>query len=56
MLLRTIFRRVNERADLAITTDYRTVLAEVLRKRMGVKKPEDLFPGWTAANELGLCT
>lgn len=35
-------------ADLAITTDYRTVLSEVLRGHMGTNALDDIFPGFDA--------
>jgi uncharacterized protein (DUF1501 family) len=35
---------LDEGADLAITTDYRTVLAEVMNKHMGFEDTEKLFP------------
>lgn len=39
--------------DLHVTTDYRSVLAEVLRKRMGLRDVAAVFPGFEA-RELGL--
>lgn len=39
--------------DLHVTTDYRTVLAEVLRKRMGLAEVGAVFPGFKV-KELGL--
>ena len=39
--------------DLAITTDYRDVLAEIVRKRLNNDMLEDVFPGYVA-NEIGL--
>lgn len=41
--------------DLAITTDYRTVLAEILRTRMGNKKAAKVFPGLGQSKFPGLC-
>jgi uncharacterized protein (DUF1501 family) len=41
--------------DLAITTDYRTVLAEILRSRMGNKKAAKVFPGLKQSKFAGLC-
>lgn len=35
-----------DRADLAITTDYRSVLGELLAKRMGNTNIESVFPGF----------
>jgi uncharacterized protein (DUF1501 family) len=40
-------------ADLAVTTDYRDVLAEVLTGHMGLADPGAVFPGLTPA-PLGL--
>ncbi|HEX7183700.1 MAG TPA: DUF1501 domain-containing protein [Thermoanaerobaculia bacterium] len=40
--------------DLAITTDYRTVLAEVLERRMGNARVGEVFPGFTAPGYLGV--
>jgi hypothetical protein len=34
-----------DNADLAITTDYRTVLAEILTKRTGNTNVQSVFPG-----------
>lgn len=39
---------LDDGADLAITTDYRHVLAEVMSKHMGGPKPGDTFPGFTS--------
>jgi uncharacterized protein (DUF1501 family) len=39
---------LDEGADLAITTDYRTVLAEVMSKHMGFADTEKLFPKFKA--------
>ena len=41
--------------DLAVTTDYRTVLSEVLAKRLGNPDVSDVFPGFTAGSPLGVC-
>lgn len=40
--------------DLAITTDYRAVLCELLRKRRGETALPDVFPGYADPLELGL--
>ncbi len=40
--------------DLDITTDYRTVLAELLGKRFGQSDFQTVFPDWTPEAELGL--
>jgi hypothetical protein len=39
--------------DLAVTTDYRSVLAEVLRAHLGGPLPPDTFPDFTPS-PLGL--
>jgi len=44
---------LDQHADLAITTDYRQVLAEVLETRMKCST-EQIFPDWTAKGALGL--
>ncbi|HEX8343123.1 MAG TPA: DUF1501 domain-containing protein [Actinoplanes sp.] len=41
--------------DLAVTTDYRAVIAEILQKRCGVSNVAGVFPGVTPAG-LGLVT
>ncbi len=38
---------LEEGADLAVTTDYRDVLAEVLRGHMGIRDPAEILPGLT---------
>jgi len=40
--------------DLAITTDYRTVLAEVVERRLGNLKIGEVFPGFTPPGYLGV--
>jgi uncharacterized protein (DUF1501 family) len=40
--------------DLAITTDYRAVLGELLRKRRGETALPDVFPGYADPLELNL--
>lgn len=40
--------------DLNITTDYRAVLAELLRKRFGQNDFQQVFPGWVPGQELEL--
>jgi uncharacterized protein (DUF1501 family) len=41
--------------DLAVTTDYRTVLAEVLEKRLRNPKLGEVFPAFTNPGFLGVC-
>lgn len=44
-----------DHADLAITTDYRSVLGELLTKRMGNADLESVFPGFSGSfNPLGI--
>jgi uncharacterized protein (DUF1501 family) len=45
--------QLDQHADLAITTDYRQVLAEVLNKRLKCNASE-IFPSWSATAPLGL--
>lgn len=40
--------------DLVITTDYRTVLAEIIERRLGNPRLADVFPGFTSPGDLGL--
>src|SRR5262249_25533228 len=42
-----------ERRDLAVTTDFRDVLAELVSKHLG-QKPDPVFPGYTPSEPLGL--
>jgi uncharacterized protein (DUF1501 family) len=43
-----------DHADLAITTDYRQVLSEMLTKRLGNTNISSVFPGFVPTGELGL--
>ncbi len=43
-----------DRADLAVTTDYRTVLLEVMQKRFGLKNSLDVFPNFKPSAALGI--
>lgn len=43
-----------EGRDLAVTTDYRDVLGELVSGHMGQKDLEPVFPGFTPAARLGL--
>ena len=40
--------QLNEGRDLAVTTDFRDVFAEVSQKHLGAKKPKTIFPNYTA--------
>src|SRR5262245_39799671 len=42
-----------EQRDLAVTTDFRDVLAELVRQHLG-RKTDQVFPGYTPAEPLGL--
>ncbi len=41
--------------DLAVTTDYRTVLSEILEKRLANPQVAQVFPGFTPGGYLGVC-
>jgi uncharacterized protein (DUF1501 family) len=45
-----------EGRDLALTTDFRSVFAEITSRHMGASKPDKIFPGYVAPREgwLGL--
>jgi uncharacterized protein (DUF1501 family) len=43
-----------EGRDLALTTDFRTVFAEVTRAHLGATRQDALFPGFVANDRLGL--
>lgn len=43
-----------DHADLAVTTDYRQVLSELLSKRLRSPALEQVFPGYAPGQELGL--
>jgi len=40
--------------DLAVTTDFRSVFAEVVRGHLGVTDTRNIFPGFTGAQRLGI--
>jgi len=42
-----------EKRDLAVTTDFRDVLSELVRVHLG-QKPDNVFPGYAASQSLGL--
>jgi uncharacterized protein (DUF1501 family) len=46
--------RLFDGRDLAVTTDFRALFAEVAGRHLGVSKPAALFPGWTGAAPLGV--
>ena len=37
--------------DLAITTDYRDALGEIIRKRLNNPRPDDIFPDYTVTEQ-----
>jgi uncharacterized protein (DUF1501 family) len=45
--------QLNERRDLALTTDFRSVFGEVVRKHLGASALDRVFPGF-AGQDLGL--
>jgi uncharacterized protein (DUF1501 family) len=46
--------QLHEGRDLALTTDFRSVFAEVATKHLGARKVEALFPGFAGAREIGV--
>jgi uncharacterized protein (DUF1501 family) len=46
--------QLDERNDLAITTDYRHVLCEMLQKSFGYADPMPLFPGLKDIKPVGV--
>jgi uncharacterized protein (DUF1501 family) len=48
--------QLNEGRDLALTTDFRSVVGEILTKHLGVKQLEPVFPGFdnSSRNQVGL--
>jgi len=44
---------LDQGADLAVTTDYRSVLHEVLNKRIGIAETRTIFPGFEPTSALG---
>jgi uncharacterized protein (DUF1501 family) len=43
-----------DRADLAVTTDYRRVLAEIMIRRLGNNRLDQIFPGYTTYQPLNV--
>jgi uncharacterized protein (DUF1501 family) len=41
--------------DLAVTTDYRTVLSEIVERRLGNPGVDQVFPGFVKGSYLGIC-
>jgi len=46
--------QLDQGADLGITTDYRSVLSEVLQSSLGLQNPGVIFPGFASKDRLGL--
>ncbi|HEV7703664.1 MAG TPA: DUF1501 domain-containing protein [Gemmatimonadaceae bacterium] len=46
--------QLNEGRDLALTTDFRTVFSEVVRRHLGAARTDALFPGFTSAATAGV--
>ena len=46
--------QLNEGRDLALTTDFRAVFSEVVRKHLGATRTDALFPGFTSAATVGI--
>jgi uncharacterized protein (DUF1501 family) len=43
-----------EERDLAVTTDFRELFAEIATRHLGIADTKDLFPGYTPASPLGV--
>jgi len=46
--------RLHEGRDLAVTTDFRALFAEVSERQLRIARPATLFPGWAGAPPLGV--
>jgi uncharacterized protein (DUF1501 family) len=46
--------RLHEGRDLAVTTDFRALFAEVAGRQLGIAKPATLFPGWSGGPAVGV--
>lgn len=46
--------KLYDRADLAVTTDFRQILAEMLSSRLKVKKLDKIFPDYKSVRPLGV--
>jgi uncharacterized protein (DUF1501 family) len=46
--------RLYEARDLAVTTDFRALFAEVAGHQLAIARPTALFPGWAGAPPLGV--
>ncbi|MBI4533496.1 MAG: DUF1501 domain-containing protein, partial [Candidatus Melainabacteria bacterium] len=47
-------QQLDEQVDLAVTTDYRTILSEILAHRLGNTNLDFVFPGFTGYSSLNL--
>lgn len=47
-------KALDKGVDLAITTDYRAVLGEILQETLGLSRLDRIFPGFTAEKPMGL--
>ncbi len=47
--------QLDNQVDLAVTTDYRAVLGEIVTRRLGDPQLARVFPGFEAESFLGLC-
>ena len=46
--------RLYEGRDLAVTTDFRALFADVAGRQLGIANPASLFPGWPGGPSLGV--
>ncbi len=46
--------QLHEGRDLAVTTDFRSVLTEVISTQLGLTDPEKVFPGYSPGEPMGL--
>ena len=46
--------QLDQHADLAITTDFRQVLVEILKNRLGMSDTSSVFPGFNAGPAVGI--
>ncbi|HEY3101278.1 MAG TPA: DUF1501 domain-containing protein [Methylomirabilota bacterium] len=46
--------RLYEGRDLAVTTDFRALFAEVAGRHLGIANPASLFPGWSGGAHVGV--
>ncbi|MGQ0765768.1 MAG: DUF1501 domain-containing protein [Gemmatimonadota bacterium] len=46
--------QLHEGRDLALTTDFRSVFAEVLERHLGAQSPTSVFPGFNGTGDVGV--